>query len=147
MKENIVSFKEHVFVSLNQWIDNRVDAFVAGNPRMAKAAVYLKRGAKNFLVQKKEKFDEMIDYATMFICNENGEINKEMLFSDLMYMFKNMDDMSFTIGPITGTAGKGTIRFQLPEGLFSHIFFGNTGAIRITEADLQKLKDMLVKEP
>ena len=65
-----------------------------------------------------------------------------MLFKDMMTMFRDMDETPFGKGFIKGTIGKGVIRLKLPENPIFNLMFGNTGAIKITEADFMELKEL-----
>lgn len=140
----IQELKDKAIATLQVWAEDRINGLVAGNPGLAMASVYLKRGVKNYLAREKERIGGMIDDASMFICDANGNMDADALFSDFMSVFRNMGEISFGKGLIHGTIGKGVIRFILPENPITGLLFGNTGAIRITEADLMELKKMLV---
>lgn len=141
-KDKLISLKNKMVDSLEVWADNRIDDFVSQNPNLKVASVYMKRGAKNYLARERDKIENVIDNASLFICDEDGNIDADMLFKDMMTMFKDMDETPFGKGFLQGTIGKGMIRFKLPDNPVFNLMFGNTGAIKITEADFIELKDL-----
>lgn len=145
--KNITELKDNISDSLFQWIDERIDGLVETNPKLKIASVYLKRGAKNYVLRERGKIDAMIDNASLFLCDENGNLDADVLFSDLMQMFRDMDEVPFGKGFIQGTFGKGTIRFALPESPIINLLFGDTGAIKITDADILELKKIIMEQP
>lgn len=142
VKDKLIGFKDKAIDSIGTWIDGRIDDFVAQNPNMKVASVYMKRGAKNYLARERGRIENTIDNASLFICDEEGNIDADMLFDDMLKMFKDMEETPFGKGMFQGTVGKGVIRFKLPENPVFNLMFGNTGAIRITEADLLELKEL-----
>ncbi len=88
----------------------------------------------------------MIDNASLFICDENGNVDADLLFEDMMQMFREMDEVPFGKGFIQGSFGKGIIRFRLPDNPVVNLLFGNTGAIKITDADILELKKIITEE-
>lgn len=102
----------------------------------------MKRGAKNYLTRERGKIENVIDNAALFICDEQGNIDADMLFKDMMTMFREMDETPFGKGLVQGTVGKGIIRLKLPDNPIFNLMFGNTGAIKITEADFLELKEL-----
>lgn len=141
-KENLLDLKNKTIDSLEVWIDGRIDDFVAQNPNLKIASVYMKRGAKNYLARERGKIENVIDNAALFICDEQGNIDTDMLFKDMMTMFREMDETPFGKGLVQGTVGKGIIRLKLPDNPIFNLMFGNTGAIKITEADFLELKEL-----
>jgi hypothetical protein len=141
-KEKLLDLKNKTIDSLEVWIDGRIDDFVAQNPNLKIASVYMKRGAKNYLARERGKIENVIDNAALFICDEQGNIDADMLFKDMMTMFREMDETPFGKGLVQGTVGKGIIRLKLPDNPIFNLMFGNTGAIKITEADFLELKEL-----
>ena len=144
-KKNITELKDKLAESLQLWIDERIDGLVSNNPQLKVASVYLKRGAKNFLAKQKDGIGDMIDNAALFLCDENGNVDADLLFNDMLSMLREMEEMPFGKGFIRGTIGKGSIRFALPDNPITSILFGKTGAIKITDADLIELKKLLIE--
>ena len=143
-KTTIQELKEKSIASLHAWIDERIDEMVENNHNLSIASIYLKRGAKNYLSRENERINEMLDNAALFICDENGIVNIETVFDDLMSIFKTMDEISFGNESIQGTIGKGIIRLTLPDNPIISFLFGNTQAVKITTDDLNELKELLM---
>lgn len=141
-KEKLLDFKDKAINSLETWVDGRIDDFVTQNPNLKTASIYMKRGAKNYLARERGKIENTIDNAALFICDEEGNIDADMLFKDMMTMFREMEETTFGKGLVQGTIGKGIIRFKLPDNPIFNLMFGNTGAIKITEADFIELKEL-----
>lgn len=144
-KEKLNTLKDKIISSVEIWADSRIDGFVANNPKLKTASIYMKRGAKNYLLKKRGKIGDIIDSAALFICDENGNIDAELLFDDLMTMFRDMEELPFGNGLIRGTIGSGVVRFELPDNPVVKLLFGDTGAIRITESDFKELKELFVE--
>ncbi|MCS3159528.1 hypothetical protein NXY07_26050 [Phocaeicola dorei] len=101
IKKNITELKDKLADSLQLWVDERIDGLVLDNPQLKVASVYMKRGAKNFLAKQKDGIGDMIDNAALFLCDENGNVDADLLFNDMLSMFREMEEMPF---------GKGFIR-------------------------------------
>lgn len=144
-KKNITELKEKLAESLKTWMEERIDSLAAANPKLKIASVYLKRGATNYIARESGKIDKMIDDAALFICDEEGNFSPDMLFDDLMTMLREMEEVPFGSGLMQGTIGKGVIRFKLPDNPVFSLLFGDTGAIKITEADFMELKDIFTE--
>lgn len=142
-KQTIAQLKERFFDSVTAWAEERIDEFVASNPGMSTVSVYIKRGIKNYIARERGQIDRMIDNATLFLCDENGKVDVDTAFDDLLTMFRNMDEVPFPEGFIEGSVGKGVIRLSLPKNFITSLVFGQYKAIRITDVDLIALKKLL----
>jgi len=138
--------KGRLMSSVGEWADGRIDEFASANPRMKTASVYMKRGVRNWLAREDKRISDLIDGLSLFVCDENGEVDAGMVFDDLMEMFRESDEVPFGVGLLRGTAGKGVIRFQLPDNPLVSLLFGNSQAIRITAEDFMELRDMMTRE-
>lgn len=143
VKHTVEQFKDKLMCSLDKWIDVKVDEFARNNPKMAMASTYIKRGAHNYLTKEAENIDEMIDNAVLFIADENGCIDTNMVMNDLLTMFKQMDEFPYSLGFVDGTIGKGLVRVHLPENFLTSFLFGDSAAIRITADDVAHLVQMM----
>lgn len=143
LTQKSLDLKCKVIDSLKVWADQRIDKLVFDNPKLKPMSVYIKRGINNLIAREDVKFADYIDNAMLFIADENGNYDTKMLFDDCMKMFKDMDEMPFSIGGIKGSVGKGIIRIPVPENMFTSMVFGNMGAIKITDADFIELKTLI----
>lgn len=142
---SITELRDKLMDTLQLWIDERIDNLADSYPKLKIASVYLKRGTKNYILRERETIGYMIDNASLFLCDENGNVDVDTLFNDLLHVFRDMDEVPFGAGFIRGTFGNGTIRFALPDNPVVNLLFGDTGAIKITDADILELKKILTE--
>ena len=142
---NIPTLKEKMLGSLDTWLKGRVDEMVSDNPALVLPSVYIKRGCHNILNKYEGKISQSIDNAALFFADENGDINTNTLFADVMEIFKGLDDNTFDIGLVQGVVGKGRISITLPDNIFTNIIFGNKKTITFNEKDFLELKSLLVE--
>ena len=100
---------------------------------------------KNWLSKEGYRIDNLIDNAAIFVCDENGNVNMEILFADMLSVFKNMEEVPFEHGLLKGTIGKGVIRIALPDNPLVAFLFGETGALKVTDTDLLELKALFTE--
>lgn len=146
LKEKSLELKDKVVAGLRRWAGSRIDQFVADNPSLAPAGKYLKRGVSNLIAREDGQLAKGIDKLMLFIVDEQGNYSMDMLMDDALSMFKTMPETPFDMGLFRGTIGNGMIRVQLPDNPLVSLFMGNTGAIRITEADFKELKHVLCSQ-
>ena len=98
LKEKLEAVKTKFNRAAHTWIDDRIDDFTRNNPQLKTVSTYLKRGAKNYLLKEDKKINELIDGLSLFICDENGNIDVNMLFDDFIEMFNSMEEREFNLG-------------------------------------------------
>lgn len=140
---NIQELKERLIPSIETWIDARVDDMVKGNPSLAIPSVYMKRAAHNIVSRNKEKWEGRIDGLSLFVADEDGVIDADSVFDDVMQMLKTIEERPFDVGFIHGTIGNGSISIDMPDGLISALLFGSNKSIDITTDDITELKNIL----
>lgn len=141
---NVTELKEKLLESVDVWADARIDDMVKGNPMLAIPSVYMKRAAHNIISKNKDKWDKSIDNATLFIADENGNIDADNIFTDAMQMLKVVENYHFDFGIIHGHIDNGTISIDLPDNPFIAILFGSKRSINFTEEDFAELKDLII---
>lgn len=141
---NITELKEKLLESVDVWADARIDDMVKANPMIAIPSVYMKRAAHNIISKNKDKWDKSIDNATLFIADENGNIDADTIFTDAMQMLKVVENYHFDFGIIHGHIDNGTISIDLPDNPFIAILFGSKRSINFTEEDFVELKDLII---
>nr|DAG34333.1 MAG TPA: hypothetical protein [Caudoviricetes sp.] len=141
---NITELKEKLLESVDVWADARIDDMVKANPMLAIPSVYMKRAAHNIISKNKDKWDKSIDNATLFLADENGNIDADTIFSDMMQMLKSVNDYHFDFGFIHGHIDNGTISVDLPDNIATAILFGSKRSINFTEEDFVELKDLII---
>lgn len=141
---NVTELKEKLLESVDVWADARIDDMVKGSPMLAIPSVYMKRAAHNIIAKNKDKWDKQIDNATLFIADENGNIDADTIFSDMMQMLKSVNDYPFDFGIIHGKIDNGIVSINLPDNPFIAILFGSKRSINLTEEDFSELKDLII---
>ena len=140
---NVTELKEKLLESVDVWADARIDDMVKGNPMLAIPSVYMKRAAHNIISKNKDKWDKSIENATLFLADENGNIDADTIFTDAMQMLKVVENYHFDFGIIHGHIDNGTISIDLPDNPFIAILFGSKRSINFTEEDFVELKDLI----
>lgn len=141
---NVTELKEKLLESVDVWADARIDDMVKGNPMLAIPSVYMKHAAHNIISKNKDKWDKSIDNATLFLADENGNIDADTIFTDAMQMLKVVENYHFDFGIIHGHIDNGTISIDLPDNPFIAILFGSKRSINFTEEDFAELKDLII---
>lgn len=143
---NITELKEKLLESVDVWADARIDDMVKANPMLAIPSVYMKRAAHNIISKNKDKWDKSIDNATLFIADENGNIDADTIFSDLMQMLENISNYEFDLGFIKGRIDGGVLSIDLPDNIITTILFGSKKSISFTKDDFEELRSLVTAE-
>ena len=114
------------------------------NRAVRKPSVYMKRAAHNIIAKHKDSWGKSIDNATLFIADEDGNIDANTIFEDMMQMLKSVEDYKFDVGFIHGHIDKGVVSIDLPDGIATAILFGSKRSINFTEEDFVELKDLII---
>ena len=141
---NVTELKEKLLDSADVWADARIDDMVKASPMLAIPSVYMKRAAHNIIAKNKESLDKSIDNATLFIADENGNIDADTIFADMMQMLKAVEDYHFDFGIVHGHISNGAISIDLPDNIATAILFGSKRSINFTEEDFVELKDLII---
>lgn len=143
---NIPELKEKLLTSLDLWADARISDMVKDNPALAIPSVYMKRAAHNVIAKNKESWGKSIDNATLFIADEDGNIDADTIFSDLMQMLENISNYEFDLGFIKGRINDGAVSIDLPDNIITTILFGSKKSISFTKSDFEELKSLITTE-
>lgn len=141
---NVTELKEKLLASLDMWADARISDMVKENPALAIPSVYMKRASRNIIAKNKESWDKSIDNAALFIADENGNIDADTIFADMMQMLKAVEDYHFDFGIVHGHISNGVISIDLPDNIATAILFGSKRSINFTEEDFLELKDLII---
>lgn len=141
--DNIDAFKSDMLGGIHRWLDSMVNELCDGNRMPMALAPYLKRGIKNAMIRYDAKLQSYIDTATMFIADENGNIDSRNFITDIVQMFRSMPQRGTQIGGMRVTYGEGTIEAQLPDNWLTRML-GDVGKIKITAEDIDRLASELI---
>ena len=143
---NITELKEKLLTSLDLWADARISDMAKENPALAIPSVYMKRAAHNIIAKNKDSWGKSIDNATIFIADEDGNIDADTIFSDLMQMLENISNYEFDFGIIKGRIDSGALVIDLPDNIITTIFFGSKKSISFTKDDFEELRSLITAE-
>ena len=143
---NVTELKEKLLTSLDLWADARISDMVKENPALAIPSVYMKRASHNIIAKNKDSWGKSIDNATLFIADEDGNIDADTIFSDLMQMLDNISNYEFDSGFIKGRIDGGTLSIDLPDNIITTILFGSKKSISFTKDDFEELKSLVTAE-
>ena len=143
---NVTELKEKLLTSLDLWADARISDMVKENPALAIPSVYMKRASHNIIAKHKDSWGKSIDNATLFIADEDGNIDADTIFSDLMQMLANISNYEFDLGFIKGRIDGGALVIDLPDNIITTILFGSKKSISFTKEDFEELKSLITAE-
>lgn len=143
---NVTELKEKLLTSLDLWADARISDMVKGNPALAIPSVYMKRASHNIIAKNKDSLGKSIDNATLFIADENGNIDADTIFTDLMQILESISNYEFDLGFIKGRIDGGTLSIDLPDNIITNILFGSKKSISFTKTDFDELKSLITAE-
>ena len=140
---NVKELKEKLLTSLDLWADARISDMVKETPALAIPSVYMKRASHNIIAKNKDSLGKSIDNATLFIADENGNIDADTIFEDLMQMFESISNYEFDLGLVKGRIDGGTLSIDLPDNIITTILFGSKKIISFTKTDFEELKSLI----
>ncbi len=143
---NVTELKEKLLTSLDLWADARISDMVKENPALAIPSVYMKRASHNIIAKHKDSWGKSIDNATLFIADENGDIDADTIFTDLMQMLESISNYEFDLGFVKGRIDGGTLSIDLPDNIITNILFGSKKSISFTKTDFNELKSLITAE-
>ena len=143
---NVTELKEKLLTSLDLWADARISDMVKETPALAIPSVYMKRASHNIIAKHKDSWGKSIDNATLFIADENGNIDADTIFTDLMQMLESISNYEFDLGFIKGRIDGGTLSIDLPDNIITNILFGSKKSISFTKTDFDELKSLITAE-
>ena len=143
---NVTELKEKLLTSLDLWADARISDMVKENPALAIPSVYMKRASHNIIAKHKDSWGKSIDNATLFIADEDGNIDADTIFSDLMQMLENISNYEFDLGFIKGRIDGGALIIDLPDNIITTILFGSKKSISLTKDDFEELRSLITAE-
>ena len=143
---NVTELKEKLLTSLDLWADVRISDMVKENPALAIPSVYMKRASHNIIAKNKDSLGKSIDNATLFIADENGNIDADIIFTDLMQMLESISNYEFELGLVNGRIDGGILTIDLPDNIITNILFGSKKSISFTKTDFDELKSLITAE-
>ena len=134
--------KNDLLVNMEEWATYKIDTLVECKPNLKVASTYLKRGVRNWIARENCRIDKMVDNVALFIADEHGNINTDVIIDDFLEMFKVMDVQKANMGIFDIEYGKGEIKINIPHNPVIDLFMGDLGQIKITCDDILEIKDL-----
>lgn len=141
---NIEEIKDRICGAFTEWAGRKITELASGNPHMGVIAPYLRRGAENWVSRERGRICGMLDSASLFVADKEGDINLRTVTDDMISVFREMEEAEFGGGMVRGTAGKGVIKVGFPDNPIVSLLFGDGCMLRITADDLTELRDMML---
>ena len=143
---NVTELKEKLLTSLDLWADARISDMVKETPALAIPSVYMKRASHNIIAKNKDSLGKSIDNATLFIADENCNIDADTIFTDLMQILESISNYEFDLGFVNGRIDGGILTIDLPDNIITNILFGRKKSISFTKTDFEELKSLITAE-
>ena len=144
-KEEICKFKKDLKCNIKKWAEGKIISLCADRPKLKPASVYLKRGLGNWLDREDARIDNMVDNVLLFVTDENGCIDTDLIIDDLISMFKDMEVQQMTVGNFLVEYGGGEVVIHIPHHPLLDIIFGDLGQIKITAEDFVEMKELFTE--
>lgn len=138
---DINAFKGKAKDAILAWAGDQIDQLL---PNRVTARALFKNAAANLLERYDHKINQGIDAAFLMLGDAQGNIDTDSIVDMLCDMLKEMPATDYEIGPVAATVGKGEIRLQFPGGFAGDLLLGGLGGGRITTADIQKIKTLII---
>ena len=138
---DINAFKGKAKDAMLAWAGEQIDQLL---PNRVAARTMLKNAAANLVERFDHKINQGVDAAFLMLGDAQGNIDSDSLVDLVCDMLKEMQPTDYSVGPIAATVGRGEICLQFPGGLVSDLIIGGLGGARITTADIQKIKTLIV---
>lgn len=138
--EDKSKFIGEVKTAVQEWAEGKIDALFPNKPQ---ARALLKRGLNNWLTREDERVNRMLDTALLFVADERGTIDSDVVVDILGALFKEMDVQRYQLGIVEVMAGKGEVVVSLPQNMYLDMIVGRLGTVRFTVDDLKELKELM----
>ena len=139
--EDLTKFKGELKTAMQQWGEAKIDELFPGK---AAAKTFIKNGLHNVLNRYDQQMNSYIDYLFMFVADEKGVIDSDVMVDTMAGMFKEIDPVQqYHFGMVDVTVGKGELGIHLPDNMFLNMLVGNRGVIKFTAEDILDFKNLL----
>ena len=141
-KDEMGKLKIDLLDNIQEWANYKIDALVTSRPKLKLASTYLKRGVRNWVAKETGRINNTIDNILLFVADENGNVNTDVLINDLVEMFKAMDVQNVKMGIFDIEYGKGEVKINIPHNPILDMLMGDLGQVKITTEDILEIKEL-----
>lgn len=138
---DINALKGRIKDGILKWSESMIDQML---PNRVAARAMLKNMAGNMLARFDAQINRGIDTAFLMIGDADGNIDSDAAVDMVCELLKEMPATDYALGALGATIGKGEIRVQFPRGVFSDLIVGNLDGVKITTADIQQIKTLII---
>lgn len=133
--------KGDIKTAMQDWANSKIDELFPGK---ATAKQFMKNGINNLMNRYDQHMNEYIDKFFMFVANEKGEIDSDVMVDTVVGIFKEIDPVQqYHLGMVDVTVGKGELGIHLPDNMFLNMLVGSKGVIKFTADDILDFKNLL----
>lgn len=136
--DDINRFKGEIKSAVQSWGNSKINELFS-NPV---AKTFAKNGLNNALNRYDEKMNNGIDFLWMFLANEEGVVDSDVMVDNINAMLKEMELKQYNLGGFVLSVGKGEVAVEMPNNIFMDMLVG-CGKVRFTSSDINELKNLL----
>ena len=140
--QDINLLKGKAKTAARDWAFCMIDRLTEAHPRLIPIGPYLRRGVTNLISRYDVQMNNAIDKLSLFLCDETGTYDTDMIVDDLVEMFEKMPKADVEVLGALITYGKGEICINLPGGVFMETLLGDLSKISFNSEDIRELKKM-----
>lgn len=139
--DDLIKFKGEIKTAMQQWGEAKIDELFPGK---AAAKIFMKNGLNNLMARHDQKLNEYIDYFFMFVADEKGTIDSDVMVDTVAGMFREIEpEQQYSLGLVDITIGKGELGVHLPDNMFLNMLVGKRGVVKFTADDILDFKNLL----
>jgi hypothetical protein len=124
--------------NIQKWIDRKVDALAADNPRLMLLSPRLKKGLYNYIAQNKS----MIEPLMPFITDENGGIDIGSMKDEIMDIWNSMPQGEYDLKGFKIYTDKSSVKIEIPKTPLFSILLGDIKTIKFNDVDIEEFLDL-----
>lgn len=136
---DINQFKGELKTAIQSWGNSKIDELFKNSI----SRTFAKNGLNNMLNRYDASMNKGIDMLWMFIADENGVVDSDVLVDNVIAMLKEMDLKEYNIMGLNMTVGKGEVAIEMPKNIFFDMLVG-CSKIRFTSNDINEFKNLLI---
>lgn len=136
---DINQFKGDLKTAIQSWGNSKIDELFKNSI----SRTFAKNGLNNMLNRYDASMNKGIDMLWMFIADENGVVDSDVLVDNVIAMLKEMDLKEYNIMGLNMTIGKGEVAIEMPKNIFFDMLVG-CSKIRFTSNDINEFKNLLI---
>lgn len=138
-KEDLNRFKGEIKDAIQSWGENKINSLFPQEARRS----FFKKGLINLLDKEDERINKWLDAGFLFVADENGIIDSDVMIDTLTSLFEEMDSRVYQLGMIKLSIGKGQAIIELPRNFLVDMLVGELGIVKFTSSDISELKSFL----